>query len=425
MQSISSNNKVTPDQTWAVEGCDSLLRPQGALQLIFDTIKDFAIIIISPEGLITSWNTGVERIFGYEESEFVGQPFSMIFIPEDRVGGVPNRELAKALSTGMAIDERWHLKKNEDRFFASGTVRPILQNGETTGFIKVVQDLTERQLEKEALTTAKKDAESANTTKENFISVVSHELRSPLSAILTAVEVIESSGVDTQNVEFVEMIKRSALTEARMVDDLLDATKINHRKLSLRLERVEAHQDIAEIVNDIQKEASAKFIRISVHPDATEQTLRADPTRFRQVIRNLLANAIKFTPDGGGVTLTTSNAGAPANGTHDGNGSIRIVIEDTGLGMSPETIKRLFTPFEQGTPEMKHRFGGLGLGLVITKALVEQHGGSIKVESPGPGLGSKFTVLWPLEVEEVHSNGAPLTKRIEPERVPRVGSKQP
>ncbi len=360
-------------------------------------IKDFAIIIINPEGVIISWNTGVERIFGYKESEFVGQPFELIFTPEDKAAAIPNQELSKARSSGVASDERWHLKKNGDRFFASGTVRPIIQNGTSPlqigvkpeGFIKVLQDLTQRQLEKEELTKAKEEAESANSIKGYFISTASHELRSPLTTILTAVEVLEAQGIHEYNVEFVEMIKRSALTEARMVDDLLDAIKIGHSKLSLHMSRVEAHAKIGEIVKDIQSEAAQKHVQISVHADAKEQRLRADPTRFRQVVRNLLANAIKFTPDGGVVTLTTCN---------DEEGNIRIEVEDSGLGMTSETIEKLFTPFEQGTPEMKHRFGGLGLGLVISKALVEQHGGSIAVESKGPGLGSKFTVLWPLDV---------------------------
>ena len=370
--------------------CDSILRPDGALQLLFDTIKDFAIIIVNLEGMITSWNSGVERIFGYNENQFVGQPFSMIFVPEDRSAGVPQKELTSALTTGIAIDERWHLKKNNARFYASGTVRPIIQNGETTGFIKVIQDLTKEQLEKEALKRANSEAERAKSATTYFISSASHELRSPLTAILAAVEVIEAQGIEQKNHEFLAIIKRSALVEARMVDDLFDATKLNHAKLSMRMESISAHGAIAEVVNDMKQDATDKNIQILLHPDAKEQSLRADPTRFRQVIRNLLSNAIKFTSSGGTVTLSTTDAE---------NKTIRITVEDSGMGMSKETIGKLFQPFEQGTHDVNHRFGGLGLGLVITKGLVEQHGGSIDVESKGPGLGSTFTVSWPLEVK--------------------------
>jgi CheY-like chemotaxis protein len=197
------------------------------------------------------------------------------------------------------------------------------------------------------------------------------------------------------------MIERNVALEARLIDDLLDLTRISRGKLSLRTEACDAHSLIGLVVDIVREEAREKSIEIDLDLAARHSSLSGDPTRLQQVFWNLLRNAVKFTPIGGHVYIHSSD-GACENGTPS-EARVCIAIRDDGIGLDAASIGRIFEPFEQASSGTEHRFGGLGLGLAIARAIVDLHHGSIHAESPGPGKGATFTVELPASIR-AHSS---------------------
>jgi hypothetical protein len=237
---------------------------------------------------------------------------------------------------------------------------------------------------------AREEAEKANRAKDHFLSILSHELRTPLTPVLAALGFIQHDGSLTPEMaEQIDMIRRNVQTEARLVDDLLDLTRISRGKIQLHFEVVDAHAVLRNVVGMCQQDIDSNGLTLTMSLRAKRFQVWADPGRFQQVILNLLSNAIKFTPLEGTITLRTSNE----------NGTVRIEIIDTGIGIEPEVLPRLFRAFEQGEQTITRKFGGLGLGLSIVKSLVEMHKASVSATSEGTGKGSAFT----LRVETVNS----------------------
>lgn len=357
-----------------------------ALKLeLFNSIYDFAIFRIGTDETIESWNLGIERLLGYTSDEFIGRHTEIAFIPEDRENGAPQRELRLARELGYANDERWHQRKDGSRIWGVGTVRPILTHDNVlTGYVKVFQDLTDRKEQMMALEEAKAEAERATRQKDQFLSILSHELRSPLTAIFGALTVLEVTTEGSQ--EFLEMIRRNVELEARLVDDLLDVARIARGKLHIAFATVDAHQLIEEIVANTWHEIRSKRLSLTIELTAAHFHISADRTRLQQIVWNILRNAIKFTPANGSIMIQTRN---------DEQRQLIISISDTGIGMSEETLERIFRPFAQASDKQSIAYGGLGLGLSISKQLVERHGGVLTASSAGEGKGSCFTVTLP------------------------------
>jgi PAS domain S-box-containing protein len=236
----------------------------------------------------------------------------------------------------------------------------------------------------EELAAAKSAAETANAAKDHFLAVLSHELRTPLTPVLAMSMMLESdSALADEHREMVQTIRRNVQLEARLIDDLLDITRISRNKLELSLSKVDAHRKIQNVIGICDEDAVGKSISVQTLLDAPQCIIEADAARFQQIIWNLLKNAIKFTPNGGQITLATSNP-VP--------GRLQITVTDTGIGIDPVALPRIFDAFEQGGRDVTRRFGGLGLGLAIAKALVEMHGGTITAQSAGLSLGATFRV---------------------------------
>jgi signal transduction histidine kinase len=234
---------------------------------------------------------------------------------------------------------------------------------------------------------ATNEAVAANRAKDKFLAVVSHELRNPLNPIIAVCSLLESDGRLPGDVrDDVRMIRRNADLEARLVDDLLDLNRIARGKLSLRREETDAHWLIEEVLCVCRADAVAKGVALEAWFAADRHRLHADATRLRQVVWNLVRNALKFTPAGCRVTVTTSNAP---------DASLCIEVADTGIGIEPQAVDRIFDAFEQADETVTKRFGGLGLGLAIARSLVEAHEGTITAFSPGKGRGATFTVRLP------------------------------
>ena len=259
---------------------------------------------------------------------------------------------------------------------------------------------------------AKHVAEGANRAKDEFIAVLSHELRTPLTPIL----MITASMDDNEHLpsdlrEDIRVVRQNVELEARLIDDLLDLTRVVHGKYSLRTETVDLHELIGRTLGIVQEAAARKDLHLRAELRADRATARADPARLQQVFWNLLNNAIKFTANGGEVEIRTCNSGTNA---------LTVEVRDTGVGIPPESVSKIFRPFEQGALGGNHRYGGLGLGLAISKAIVELHGGQISASSAGVNLGSMFTIDLPV-VQTVQINGrgdhAPLRETVIPQHI--------
>lgn len=234
---------------------------------------------------------------------------------------------------------------------------------------------------------ARQAAEDANRAKDRFLAMLSHELRTPLTPVLAGTRVLDMIvDLPEQARASVWMIRRNIELEARLIDDLLDLTRVANGKLSLTLETVDVHEVIDSVLELFRSEIQVKQQDVHIDTAARHHYVRADRARLQQMLWNLVRNAAKFTPDGGHIYVRTRDEGS----------QIQISVEDTGIGIAPEQIGKLFNAFEQGSHNMTRQFGGLGLGLAITKALTDAHGGHVSAKSPGVHCGATFTIVLPV-----------------------------
>lgn len=242
--------------------------------------------------------------------------------------------------------------------------------------------MAERRRAEGDLEQQKAAVETANRTKDNFLAMLSHELRTPLTPVLALVDLLETEPDRSEEFrQTLGIMRRNIETESRLIDDLLDLTRIAKGKLKLELKPTDAHDAVEQVVEMCRSEIEAKELRLTVELGAKSSYVAADPAKFQQIIWNLLKNAIKFTPEKGTIAVTSSN---------DEPGSISITVSDSGIGIEPEQIKRVFNPFEQGDESFQRRHGGLGLGLAISRAIAHGHGGSLLAKSDGRNRGATF-----------------------------------
>ena len=341
-------------------------------------IKDHSIFTLDAEGRVTSWNIAAEHILGFTEAEVLGRHFSFIFTPEDRRHGLPEAELATAREHGRAEDERWHLRKGGERFWALGIVSALHDAaGRLTGFSKILRDMTAWKEAEQAL-------QKANARKDAFLATLAHELRNPLTPIRTSVDLIQAVCGDVPACEQpLKIMDRQLGHLVRLVDDLLDVSRISRGKIELRRERL----DLADIV-DAALEMSESGIargdrRLTVSVPPGPLPVEGDAVRLVQVLSNLLNNAAKCTDEHGRISLRV---------VPDGD-RVELRLQDDGRGIPREQLGEIFKPFAQAETG---RGGGLGIGLSLVRSLVALHGGTVAADSAGPGRGATFTVSLPL-----------------------------
>jgi len=364
---------------------DVLLRQeaQARLAAIVESSDD-AIVSKTLDGIVRTWNNGAERIFGYSSAEMVGRPIQTI-IPHDRLEEEP--KILERLRRGERVDhfETIRMRKDGTQIEVSVTISPIRgKDGQVIGASKIARDITPQKQFQRELQQAKDAAEAASRAKDHFLSVLSHELRTPLTPVLATLSLMEQRGNWTaeQRAE-IEMLRRNVEAEARLVDDLLDLTRINRGKIQLHFEIVDAHAAVRDILAMFQREIDVKALEASVALRAKEHHVWADPGRLQQIFMNLVSNAVKFTPEGGTIAIRTGNKP---------DGRLSVEVRDTGVGMDLATLQRLFEPFEQGDQPTTRQLGGLGLGLSIARSLTQMHNGTIEAHSAGLGQGATFTI---------------------------------
>jgi PAS domain S-box-containing protein len=365
------------------------------LQLFIDNVRDYAIFLTDADGRIVSWNAGVERLLGYSESEFVGQPLAVIYAPEDLESGIAVREITLAATSRRSEDERWHIRKDGSRFWASGVLTALLDDaGRLRGFAKIMRDITERKLAEEERKQllqreqqARQEAEAAARVRDQFLATVSHELRTPLNAILGWARLLEEQEFDAEQARHaLETISRNAQLQSKLIDDLLDVSRILAGTLALDQRPVDLLPIVQASVDSLSPEARAKHIQIECRIHPLEVAVAGDSKRLHQVLWNLLSNAIKFTRENGRISIEM----------HQDDVKVFLKVSDTGLGIRADFLPHVFDPFRQSDMSIQRVHGGLGLGLAIVRHLVEQHGGAVYADSEGEGKGSTFTVELPL-----------------------------
>jgi hypothetical protein len=354
---------------------------QSALAAIVEYSED-AIMSSSLDGIVRTWNRGAEHIFGYTAGEIIGQP-NNILVPPDRREEEPR--ILELLKADQRVDhfETTRIAQSGRNVDVAVTISPIKDvGGRMIAFSTSTRDITAQKTMQRELHLAKESAEAANKAKDHFLSVLSHELRTPLTPVLAEISYLETQlGLPPEFLQHIGMIRRNLDLEARLVDDLLDLTRIRRQKICLHYEAVDVHKILRNAIEMVQSVIDSKSIDAAIALQANRHDVWGDPDRLQQIFLNLLSNAAKFTPRKGLIAVRTSNV--------DSN-RVRIEVRDNGIGIESDMVSRLFNAFEQ--TERTRRFGGLGLGLSIAKSLVELHRGTITAVSEGPDLGAIFAV---------------------------------
>jgi PAS domain S-box-containing protein len=391
--------KVTRDMTDRRKGEDQLRESEERLRLLVESVKDYAIYMLDPEGNIVSWNAGAAAIKGYAAAEIMGRNFSIFYEPADVEAGRPARDLARARAIGRYEEEGWRVRKNGERFWASVVIHGVYDDkNELRGFAKVTRDLTERRrLEEEAREAENQriqermrllEAQRAVKMRDEFISVAAHELRTPLTALQLKLQgtmkgLKKTGAGDVRPERFEDRLVGAARQVDRLselVERLLDVSRITGDRLVMNVEEIDLVAVGRHVVDDLRDAAvsAGSEVRLVAPASLVGQW---DKARIEQALTNLLSNAIKY---GEGKPIDVS--------IHTVGGRARLVVADQGIGIPPADVERIFGRFERAV-SMRH-FGGLGLGLYVTRNIVEAHGGTIRVSSRA-GHGSSFTIELP------------------------------
>lgn len=366
-----------------------LRESEERFRLVVEGVRDYGIFALTPEGRVATWNMGAERTKGWKAAEILGEYFGR-FYPEETRDYLPEAMLDRARRDGRAEDEGWRVRKDGARFWANVVVTALYdENGALKGYAKVTRDMTERKRSEEALRAAQKEAVAANEAKSDFLSRTSHELRTPMSAILGFAQMLEldQDGFHERHRVAVGQILKAGRHLLSLIDDLLDISSIEAGGEELKVERLEIDKLLTEARDLAQPLLNAAGLQLELEQPDQPVWVMADQRRVTQVALNLLSNAGKYSPADSHVRLSARVSEDKAI----------IEVEDEGPGVSDENIPRLFTPFDRlgkgGTNGVK----GTGLGLALSKRLVESMGGEIGFHNrEGSGRGSVFWFSLPL-----------------------------
>jgi PAS domain S-box-containing protein len=474
-------------------------------RLLMECVTDHAIFLLDPQGRVAAWNAGAQRLLGYPEAEVLGRPASLFFTPEDVAAGEHEKELRTAADTGRASDDRWQVRKDGGRFWASGVTSALRdEEGGLRGFARVLRDRTEQRRAEEALRASERryralvenafdgvtlvaadgtilettpitfrglgyapeeylgrngfellhpddapavgallaevvrqpgakvkaqyrlrhkdgswrwvDAVATNLLgepsvgavvvnhrdvteqketdrrKDEWLGMLAHELRGPLSPVSNAVQVLTLHGLaDPELRQASDVIARQTRHLAHIVDGLLEVTRLLRGEIRLRKERLDLARLVRTVAEDHRPGLEGAGLTLELGLPETPVWVSGDATRLSQVVGNLLDNAVRF-KDGGDRVEVSLRA-------DPGHAQAMLVVRDRGMGIEPQLLPVLFDVFAQADKSLNRQRGGLGLGLALVRGLVQLHGGEVRAASAGPGRGAEFTVLLPLEGE--------------------------
>ena len=385
----------------------------GWLEAIIESADD-AIISKTLDGTLTSWNKAAEHIFGYTAAEAVGKSVLML-IPEHMRD--EEKMILSKIRAGQRVEHYETLRRRKDGVLlnVSLTVSPIRnEEGTVIGASKILRDITRQkqiEAERDALLSrekqAREQAELASRAKDEFLGLLSHELRTPLNSILGWTRILSSHHLDEEgSAQALETIDRNAKLQARLIDDMLDVSRIISGKLRLDAQPVDLTSVINAAVETLRPAAEAKHIRMYVTLDFGTGSVLGDPVRLQQVIWNLVSNAVKFVPKDGSVRVSLQRV----------NSHLEIKVSDSGPGIDPEFLPHVWERFRQADSTPNKKYSGLGLGLSIVRHLVEMHGGTVDAANNDDGPGAVFTVSLPVMAVRRTVDQLMGEKRAEPDQ---------
>lgn len=345
-------------------------------------VKDYAIFALDPNGMVSSWNEGARRLKGYEAREIIGRHFSTFYPDEDK--DKPPRELEIARRDGRFEEEGWRVRKDGSRFWANVLITPLYDDdGTLIAFAKVTRDLTERRKSD----IAREAAEAANQAKSLFLAIMSHELRTPVNAIIGYTQLFADEilgPLNDQQRHHLERVRMSARHLQGLIENVLTVSHVEAGQEHLNAERVDACALARESAQLVAPAATAKGLSYDIAIPNEPCWIESDATKMRQVLTNLLTNAVKFT-EHGTVSLTMRRDGS----------TLQFIVRDTGVGIAPDDQDHIFDQFWQAGTSKTRRAGGVGLGLNVVRQLVAMLGGTVAMES-AVGIGSTFMVSVPI-----------------------------
>ncbi|HEU0179863.1 MAG TPA: CHASE3 domain-containing protein [Blastocatellia bacterium] len=397
---LSSVSYVVVSDVNARKRAEEALRQQREwLQVTLSSIGD-AVIASDTNGAVTFLNPVAESLTRWKQEEAQGRQLREVFnIVNEQTRQTVDNPALRAMREGSIVG----LANHTTLIAQDGTETPIDDSGapikgaegKIIGAVLIFRDITERKLVEEERSkllaserAAREKAEAANRSKDEFVAMISHEIRSPLNSILGWAQMLRKGKFDQAETErAVEIIERSAKSQSQLIEDLLDISRVITGKLTLNVRSVELAQIIEAAMDSIRPAADAKAIQLQARIESRSSLVSGDPNRLQQVVWNLLSNAVKFTPKHGRVEVSLERV----------DSQLQLKVRDSGVGINPEFLPFVFDRFSQANTTSERKFGGLGLGLAIVRHLVELHGGTAQADSPGEGQGATFTVTLPVK----------------------------
>ncbi len=358
---------------------------QKLLELALFSVTDYAFVLMDPDGTVVDWLGGAQDILGYSAQEVMGRPISIIFMQEDLDKGLHLHELEVASRDSKSEDDRWHVRKDGTRIWVSGTVTALRDANGICGFIKIMRDRTDLRINSENRSNQLEAVEGALDRTRRFLHTLGHELRNPLAPIRNLAFLVERISPDPRIKTATSTIDNQVAVLERIAADLMDVARLHQRKLDLRLSNFDVRELLEQEAAGHMGAARAKGVRLETLLPQEPIEVVADPQRLRQAISNLLVNAVKYTTEGGSIWVKATLEAE----------DLVIRVQDTGIGIAPDVLPRIFDLFTQEPRASELVPGGLGVGLSIVNQIAELHGGVAQARSSGAGKGSEFALRLP------------------------------
>jgi len=358
-QNLSHINKKSPPLTVYYE-------------TVIEGLKDYSICLLDVKGIVLHCNQATEVLFGYKKEEFIGQKISIVYTEEDKKAKKPEREIRTVLRNGASEHESWAVRRDGSLLWASGVLRAIYdENGKVQFIAKILRDLT--------------DAKQIEIEKDEFVSIVSHELKNPLTSMMGFTQLLKKRLKilnDKESLQYVDRLNAQLNRQTRLITNLLDKSKIRAQGFDFHDRLFDFDRLISSVIHDLQRANTTHKITLK---GKSGQKIRADKERIGQVIQNIISNAIKYSPEEKEVIVKVKKA----------KDNLVISVQDFGMGISQQNLKKIFTPFFRATVAQRESFPSIGLGLYISAEIARHYNGKIWVEST-EGKGSTFYFSLPI-----------------------------
>jgi PAS domain S-box-containing protein len=354
--------------------------------------KEYALVPLDAEGRVVAWYGAAETLLGHTAQEAIGRHVGeLLFTPEDRAKGFHEHELEVARRDSRSEDDRWHLRKDGTRIWVTGSVDAIRDaQGQLIGFVKVMRDRSDLHTWTKGLEAERDRLQAAHQRTLQFLRTLGHEMRNPMAPLQNSAFILEKLHSDERTRRVIDIIQSQVGALRRLAEDLMEVSRLEGGKVGLQLEPADLREVALGSVTALQPEARLKGVALECILPAGRLPVRIDADRFQQVLLNLVGNAIKYTPAGGSIWLKPTQEGD----------DVLLRVEDTGIGIDPEELPRIFDLFSREQAAQDVDPSGLGIGLAVVREVMQLHGGSVQARSAGRDKGSEFTVRLPLDPGE-------------------------